>query len=76
MLIYHLPDFSVMAAPILLIMSLIDLVGAFVLVTLPARASIEFMTFPAPQAIAFYLGVMMAIKGLYSLFWGIVGADA
>ncbi|MFH1450850.1 MAG: hypothetical protein ABIF92_02615 [archaeon] len=65
-----------MVAPILIAMSLVDMIGAFVLLTLPSRVNVAIFSMPLPVGIAFYFGVMMLIKGLYSLFWGIIGADA
>jgi len=65
-----------MVAPILIVMSLIDLSAAFILVTLPARATVSILSFPIPYGLAFYFGIMMLIKGIYSIIWGIIGADA
>jgi hypothetical protein len=64
-----------MVAPILIVMSLVDLLGAFILLTLPNRATVAVMSFPLPVGFAFYFGLMLLLKGIYSLFWGIIGAD-
>jgi hypothetical protein len=65
-----------MVAPILIIMSLIDLIGALVLTTLPQRATVSILSFPVPQGLGFYIGIILLVKGTYSLAWGIIGADA
>ena len=65
-----------MVAPILITMSIIDLLAALILITLPQKASAAIMSFPISLNIAFYLGVMVLIKGIYSLVCGIVGSDA
>ena len=65
-----------MVAPILITMSIIDLLAALILITLPQKASAAILSFPIPLSIAFYLGIMMLIKGIYSLVCGIVGSDA
>ncbi len=57
-------------------MSLIDLIGALVLLTLPTRATVSILSLPMPAGIAAYIGIILLIKGVYSLAWGIIGADA
>ncbi len=64
-----------MVAPILITMSIIDLLAALILITLPQKASAAILSLPITLNIAFYLGVMMIIKGIYSLVCGILGSD-
>tara|TARA_Y100000034_G_C6812615_1_gene365326 strand:+ start:732 stop:905 length:174 start_codon:yes stop_codon:yes gene_type:complete len=56
-------------------MSIIDLLAALILITLPQKASAAILSLPITLNIAFYLGVMMIIKGIYSLVCGILGSD-
>ena len=65
-----------MPAPILLIMGIIDVVAGALMLGLPQRAQVALLGLGMPRMFAFYMGFALLVKGLYSMFWGIIGSDA
>lgn len=65
-----------MPAPLLLVMGALDVLGGSIMLGLPEKASVSLLGLGFSETAAFYLGFALLVKGVYSLFWGIVGSDA
>ena len=62
-----------MPSPSLLLLGIVDLLAGLILISVRPQSAIELAIFSISAKIAFYVGIALVVKGVYSLFFALRG---
>ena len=60
-----------MPSPSLILLGIIDLIAGLIVVSIPQHTYIEVVSYQIPYLVAFYIGIALVVKGVYSLFFAL-----
>lgn len=60
-----------MPSPSLLLLGIVDLFAGLIVVSMPHHSYIEIVSYQIPYLVAFYIGIALVVKGVYSLFFAL-----